>query len=259
MDKFVKYCSVILIFGVLLCGCATTVVTVVTIKPTVDLPQSIPQVPMTIGVYQSPEFRAYESAVKPYRFPVGQASASLFQEIFPKAFKKVVWVENPPPITKAEPQLSAVIEPRIDEFQFYSLGVGGSFKWAEIRYGFTVYSPDGAKLASWTVKGGGESSLAMDQAVNYAMQEAAWRFITGFNDIPEAKRWAQGLQQEGAQAAEAGQTTGSTPEFGKEAVLGGYPGIMSFSADANPEINGQSVELNARLKESGLLPIRVEI
>lgn len=259
MDIFRKLLHASLFVLVALCGCATPVATV-ELKSTVDLPQSVPQVQLTVGVYQSPEFRAYELATKSYRIPVGQASTSLFQELFPKTFKKVVWVESLPPISTGELQLSAVIEPQIDAFQLYTLVVGRSFKaWAEIHYGFTVYSPDGAVLASWTVKGGGESTGGIGRTVNYAMQEAAWRFITSFNDVPEAKRWVQGLPQQGAQAVEAAQTTRPDPEFAKEAVLGFYPGVVAVSADANPEMKGQSEEVSTRLKESGLLAIRVEV
>ncbi len=259
MVMFRKFRSMTLMIGLLLCGCATTVVT---IKPTVDLPQSVPQVQLTVGVYQSPEFRDYELITKPFRIPVGQASTSLFQELFPKTFKKVVWVESPPPITTVEPQFSVVIEPQIDEFQFYPLVVGRSFKvWVEIHYGFTVYSPDGAVLASWTVKGVGESTgdLAMGRAVNYAMQEAAQRFITSFNDVPEAKRWVQGLPQQGSQASKTLQTMRSAPEFAEGAVLGVYPGVVAVSADVNSTPEGQSAEIHASLKTAGLLAIRVLI
>ena len=256
MDKFRKLLYVTFIFAVGMCGCVTTNVT---IKPTVDIPQRAPQVQMTVGVYQSPEFRAYESIAKPYRFPVGEASVTLFQELFPKAIKKVVWVENRPPISTGGLQLSAVIEPQIDEFRVFWLLVSNAYKvWAEIHYGFTVYSPDGAVLASWTVKGGGEST-GLDRAVNYAMQEAAQRFITSFNDVPEAKRWMKGLPQQGSQASKTLQTMRSAPEFAKGAIQGTYPGVVTVNADKNPVLKGQNVEVITRFKESGLITILVEI
>ncbi len=248
-----------LIVMVSICGCVTTDVS---IKPALDFPERTTQIQRTIGVYQSPEFLDYESTVKPYRLPVGQASASLFQELFPKAFKKVVWVESIKPISTEEPQLSAVIEPQIEAFQLYTFVVGRIFKvWTEIDYVFTVYSPEGVVLDSWSVKGSGESagSLAISRAVNYAMEEAAWRFITSFNNIPEAKRWSQGLPQKGAIADESTQTTRPIPEFAKDAVVGVYPGIVAVRADTNPTFGGQSVELSTRLKELGLHAIRIEI
>ncbi len=250
------YLTLIIIVG--FCGCATTV-TDVMIKPKVDLPQNVPQVQLSVGVYESPKFRDYEQITSQYRFPVGQASASLFQELFPKAFKKTVWVENLPPITTTEQELSAVIEPQIDEFQVFWLLVGNAYKaWAEIHYRFNVYTPDGAMLASWTVEGVGESS-GFVSAVNYAMQEAAWRFITSLNDIPEAKRWLRGLPQQEAITAESEQTTRPDPQFAEGAVLGIYPGIVTVSADANSKPEGQSAEVNARFKAAGLLAIRVQV
>ena len=133
--------------------------------------------------------------------------------------------------------------------------------WAEIHYGFTVYSPDGVVLASWTVKGVGESTgdLAMSRAVNYAMQEAAWRFITSFNEVPEAKRWLHGLPQQGAVADKTEQTTRHDPEYAEGAVLGTYPSVVAVSADANSTPEGQSAEIHASLKAAGLLAIRVSI
>ena len=250
------YLTLIIIVG--LCGCAT-IVTDVMIKPKVDLPQNVPQVQLSVGVYESPKFRDYEQITSQYRFPVGQASASLFQELFPKAFKNIVWVESLPPITTTEQELSAVIEPQIDEFQVFWLLVGNAYKaWAEIHYRFNVYTPDGAVLASWTVEGVGESS-GFVSAVNYAMQEAAWRFITSFNDVPEAKRWLQGVSQQGAIAAESSQTTSSAPGFAKGAVLGTYPGVVTVSADSNPKPSGQSVEVSTRLKKLGLIAVRIEV
>ncbi len=251
-----KALCVTLIVTATLCGCVTTDVT---IKPAVNLPQISPQVQMTVGVYQSPEFRAYESIARQYRFPVGEASVALFQELFTKAIKKVVWIENRPPISTGGLQFSAVIEPQIDEFRVFWLLVSNAYKvWAEIHYGFTVYSPDGAVLTSWTVKGGGEST-SLDRAVNYAMQEAAHRFITSFNEVPEAKRWLQGLPQQGSQASRVVQTTRSAPEFSKQAILGAYPGVVTVCADTNPVLKGQNIEVSTRFKESGLIAIRVEI
>ncbi len=258
---FRKLLHVSLVIAVTLYGCA------VTLKPIVDLPPSVPRIQKTVGVYQSPEFSNYQQTAKVYnapdqKIPLGPASVSLFQELFSKAFDKVVWLESLPPITTGAPQISAVIEPQVDAFQVFSQRVGNDYKaWAEIHYKFTVYNPGGEVLTSWMVEGVGESTAAdmLGKAVNYAMQEAAWRFITSFNDIPEAKRWLQGVSQQGAIAAESSQTTRSAPGFAKGAVLGTYPGIVTVSADSNPKPSGQSVEVSTRLKELGLVAIRVEI
>ncbi len=263
MVMFRKSLYATLTVGVLLCGCST----LVTIKPTVDLPPSIPKVQMTVGVYLSPAFRSYEPSARlysftTYKFPLGPASVSLFQELFPKAFEKVVWLESPPPITTGVSQLSAVIEPQVDAFQVFSQRVGNSYNaWAEIHYKFTVYNPGGEVITSWMVEGVGESSAAdsLGKAVNYAMQEAGWRFITSFNDVPEAKRWLQGVSQQDAIAAESAQTTHPAPEFAKGAVLGTYPGVVTASADSNPKPYGQSVEVSTRLKELGLVAVRIEV
>ena len=260
MDMFRKSLYVTLIVVVTFCGCA------VTLKPTVDLPTSVPRVQMTVGVYQSPEFRNYQQKAAIYdgpdaKIPLGSASATLFHELFPKAFEKVVWVESLPTITAGESPFSAVIEPQIDVFKFLLLHVGNYFQaWAEIHYAFTVYAPNGKVLASWTVNGVGESSGAgqydtLGQAVDFAMQEAAWRFIPSLNDVPEAKRWLQGLPQEGVRAAEASQTTRLAPEFAKGAMLGTYPGVVAVSADTSYEPG--STHVHPRSKAGQWLSIRV--
>ncbi len=260
---FRKLLPVALIVALMLCGCT------VSLKPTVDLPPSVPRIQKTVGVYQSPEFRSYEVSAaefNAYKFPVGQASVSLFQELFPKAFDKVVWLESLPASTTGASQLSAVIEPKVDAFQFFSRRVGNGYKaWAEINYRFTVYTQGGGVLASWTVEGVGESSAGsteantLGKAVNYAMQDAAWRFIQSFNEVPEAKRWLQSLPQQGAIAAESAQTIRPAPEFAKGAVLGAYPDVVTVSAESNPTPKGLSVEISPRLKEFGLVAIRVEV
>ncbi len=252
---------VALIVVVTFCGCA------VTLKPTVDLPPSTPRIQKRVGIYQSPEFRNYQQTAAIYdgpdaKIPLGLASVALFQELFPKAFEKVVWVKNLPTITAGESPFSAVIEPQIDTFKFILMHVGNYFQaWAEIHYGFTVYAPNGKVLASWTVNGVGESSGTsqydtLGQAVDFAMQEAAWRFIQSLNDVPEAKRWLQGLPQEGVRA-EAVQTTRTAPKFAKGAMLGTYPGVVAVSTDVSHGHGSGYVQPG--LKAGQLLSIRVLI
>ncbi len=262
---FRKWLYVILIIAIAFCGCA------VTLKPIVDLPPSTPRIQKTVGVYQSPEFRNYQTTAPilvgaDAKIPLGSASVTLFRELFPKAFEKVVWIERLPTIATAESPFAAVIEPQIDAFKFlFFKGLHIFHSWAEIHYRFVIYTPDGKVIASWTVKGVGEYSGggSLAQAVDFAMHEAAWRFIQSFNDVPEAKRWLQGLPQQGAKADESAQTTRPAPEFSKGAMLGTYPGVVAVSIDAShkPGHKPKLGTLNDRhiLKAGQLFSIRVMV
>jgi hypothetical protein len=183
--------------------CACTHVS--SLKATVDRPPNVVQVPLVVGVYYSPEFHAYKHVrtrqTHRWVVPVGQASVSLFDRIMPMIFANVVPVPSRPPLSATEQSVAAVIEPRIEQFDFVFPWVFGTYT-AEITYRFMLYSPDGTPLASWTVNGRGERDWRRDDlthtkpigdASNLAMKDAAIKFMTGFRDIPHVRQWLQSI------------------------------------------------------------------
>lgn len=181
----------------LMLGCAHTI----PLKATVDPPSSSVQIPLAVGVYYSPEFQAYEHIGSRggdrWIFPLGQASVALFDRVFPIIFESIVPVSSRLIHAAEGPKLAAVVEPRIEEFNFNIPFLKTSIYTAEITYRFTLYSPQGDPFASWTVKGVGEkqgkfsfeSARWPGEAADLAMQDAATKFMTGFRQVPEVRGW----------------------------------------------------------------------
>ena len=225
--------------GVLLGGCLPPI----TLKPTVDHLPSVAQVPVSVGVYYSPEFRNYEYAWQPYEiikpelYSIGPASVTLFQQLLPKLFKEVVQVDSRPPLAAEGRELAGVIEPSIEKVHLRHVRMNLG---AKVTYRFTVYAPDGERLASWTVTGEGHKMSPSyrgnnDPAVELAIEDAATKFMTSLDEVPEAKRWARGLAMEGATAPATAQATAPAAGRDRAAVRGVYDGVVSVTADPNAE------------------------
>ncbi len=169
------------------------------------LPPSPIQVPLTVGVYHSPEFSHYEHSAllteQMLIFPVGKASVELLEGLYPTLFARTVKLTRRAPLPTGAPPIAAVLETNIDTFAIKARPFVGNrtLCWAEIIYRFNVYTPGGQQLFSWRVRGVGERSGLQHQsglfteAVELAMRDAAERFQTSFFDVPEARRWIRGL------------------------------------------------------------------
>jgi hypothetical protein len=192
-------------FYVLVSGCATTV----SLSPTAEGLAPSARLPLRIGLYYGVEFQAYEHEDRYQGFvmPVGRASVTLFQEIFGALFERTVPVLSRPPLPAQEPPIAAVIEPAIEVFDLGSGAVESSdFSWAEVGYRFTLWSPQGKVIASWTVTGtgsmGGDSSLGRRgseaRAADLAMRNAAAQFLDTFRGVPEVRQWLRDIGVEGA-------------------------------------------------------------
>jgi len=176
-------------------GCTMTMT--FPLEATIDRPPSVTPVPLAVGVYYSPEFRAYEHVRvrQKMRFvaPFGQASVALFDRVLPMIFEGVVPVASPPPLGEGGPKLAAVIEPKIEAFDFdWPVVLAFGAYTAEVTYRFTLYSPEGNPFASWTVRGDGNPvglQAGVPKAIDLAMEDAAKKFMAGFRDVPEVRRW----------------------------------------------------------------------
>ena len=180
-------------------GCAHTI----PLKPTVEVIPRITKVPATVGVYYAPEFRNYKHEGSrggdKWIFALGEASIKLFDQALPQVFTSVISVEKRPPLETASADLTAVIEPRIESFNFALPMIKTGAYTADITYRFTLYSMQGNPVASWPVQGSGvqhgsfglEFSRWPGEAADLAMQDAATKFLTGFRDVPEVRRWLQ--------------------------------------------------------------------
>lgn len=181
---------------IVLAGCSHAV----PLKPTLDPPPGVSLAPVAVGVYYSPEFRRDERQIHRagdrWDFAVGDASVRLLDRAWPALFETAVPVPNRPPLAP-DIKVAAVIEPKIEAFDFPLPFLKTGNYTAEITYRMTLYSPDGESLVSWTVRGaaakagqvGFEFARWPGEAVDLAMQDAVTKMIVGFRDVPEVRSW----------------------------------------------------------------------
>jgi hypothetical protein len=167
----------------------------------------IETLPITIGVYYSPEFNAHEIIEEVegdrYKFNLGTNSVALFDQVFASMFERVIPVENRPPLRTDGPKVDAVIEPRIG---YVSIGVAPPSQradyncWVRIAYYITLYSPDGGLLALFRVDAVGESRpgystgvKSFGEAMHFAMRDAAAQVMANFCDEQGVREWLQAL------------------------------------------------------------------
>lgn len=178
----------------------------VPLNPALDVPSTGSQIALTVGAYYSPEFKEYEAVElvglhSENRFvrPLGKASVRVFDKALSSLFERVVPVAGRPPLGSGQPRVAAVIEVGIREATFGppNRGMGwGPAVWAEITYEVTMYSPKGNAIGSWRVRGMGEAQThafgeiqVLSRATDRAIQDALTKFVKGFRDVPEVRRW----------------------------------------------------------------------
>jgi len=168
-------------------------------------PPGLATIPVAVGVYYGQELRSYEHAGSRmgdrWIFLLGAASVRLFDQAFPALFAQAIPVVNRLSLAEGTPRSVGVIEPRIKDFDFTLPFLKTGTYTAEIAYRMTLYAPSGETIASWTVRGVGmksgelgfEFSRWPGEAADLAMQDAASKFLEGFRDVPEVRRWLRQL------------------------------------------------------------------
>lgn len=170
--------------------------------PALSIKAPAGRLPAVVGIYYSPEFRVHEEKVwkkgDRWDFPLGTSSVRLFDQAIPLVFEKAIPVQGRPPLGAA-PDLGAVIEPRIEAFDFQLPWLKTSTYSAEISYRIILYNRAGDSVVSWVVKGAGEKAGQVGfefarwpgEAADLAMRDAVQKFVDGFAEIPEIKAWLQ--------------------------------------------------------------------
>lgn len=150
--------------------------------------------PLTVGVYYTPEFRNYEGntsrsndrRVDRYHLRLGPASVALFDRILAAQFAEVRSVDRVPTPDAGEPGLDAVIE-----VSFASAGL------MSVGYDLTLYAPSGTVIAKFDADGATYSDRVDDETVprglRVAMRNAAAKFLVDFSDNPDIHAWLSGL------------------------------------------------------------------
>jgi hypothetical protein len=122
------------------------------------------KMPVNIGLYLSDEFKNYrvtdstKTLGTTYDFwNLGSESAGMFQVGLSQIFEKVVAVDQKPPFSKAQPlPLRAVVEPKIEGFDFKVPAIVVQPWSTKIQYRILVYSPEGEVIWQRSITGLGE-------------------------------------------------------------------------------------------------------
>jgi len=170
----------------------------------------IEPLPVTIGVYYSPEFSTHthesmkevEGDTNRYKFNLGFKSVVLFDQVFSSMFEKVILVEKRPSLGPVGLELAAFIEPSIEEIKISVVRHSPNYERSLviITYRIELYSTSGIRLASYTVEGSGESrpsasigTKSFGEATHFAMRDAAAQFMAGFQDQQGVKEWFEDI------------------------------------------------------------------
>lgn len=171
------------------------------LSPTPPASSASPKVAEDVGVYFSEEFRTFQHRGSrggdSWIFPLGRASVDLFGAVFDQVFQSAERVDSLPPLDKEHASLAAVIEPRIEEFEFDIPFFKTQTYTASITYRFILHAANGEPVASWTVTGEGarrgeigfEFAEWPGLAADAAMEDAAAKFTEGILNVPEVRRW----------------------------------------------------------------------
>ncbi len=169
------------------------------------------KLPVTLGVYYDPEFRAHEffdrsttRGESDWIVRTGDAQTQMYDTLLGGMFERVVYLNELPREDRLagveELKVDAILVPHVDELQ-YSIPRHTKINVFEIwmRYRYELYSPSGAVLADWTMTSYGKTPTAFlrsaEAAVNLAaivaLRDAGANFAVNFTSVPEVQQWLE--------------------------------------------------------------------
>lgn len=200
----------------------------------------VDELPFTVGVYYSDEFRKYVHAEDrwgvEWKVQLGQFHVRMGDKLFDAAFRDTVLVKSPSD-APAE-QVRAVVEPRIEQYSFITpRDTGAKYYAVTIRYRLNVYAPDGRLADSLTFTGYGSapssgvtSTNPMILATKAAMRDAAAKFLVQFPEQGVTKKMIADLPLIEAPAAVAS----GAPATGDEIAIESVPIVDSAPPPLTP-------------------------
>lgn len=158
----------------------------------------IQKVPLTVGVYYDPKFRAYaykeNSKDRPnWDIESGASQVALFNKILPSMFNKVVQVDG---IHSAG--VDGIIEPSVVDMQFAMPQETRSELYeAWIKYSIKLYSPSGQLLTEWPLTAYGKSTDkflksrqdGLSAAMTMALRDAGAKLALQFDKAADVRQW----------------------------------------------------------------------
>jgi hypothetical protein len=153
-----SFAAILVFLALIVSGC--TIDATSNTRIDVERPEGHAAIPLSIGVYLSPEFLAFVdrppgSSQTKIVIRFGQTSADLFDGVFSTAFEEVHFVGSRPPLAGDTPHVAAVIEPRIERASV--LGRIGTYT-ADLVYRFRLYDLAGNPVLSWSIGGTAKSN-----------------------------------------------------------------------------------------------------
>jgi hypothetical protein len=196
----------------------------VQIAPVPVIPKAlVVAAPVKVGVVIGGDMRNFAHSETrggvSWNIALGPGHAAHMRALYAAGFREVV--EFPDlESARAAPGLSAIFEPRIDQYSFATTrDTGGEYVAVTIRYRINVFAPDGAPVESFTLTGYGSgpggglrSGEPLAMATRNAMRDATAKFLTQFPAQQLAQRLARGESLVGATPAAAGAAAGFVVE-----------------------------------------------
>ncbi len=160
------------------------------IAPKLDTFTEPAKMPLTVGVYYSPEFSTYKHSrvYGPHRYivAVGKESVALFDKLALLDFQNVVHLDGLPPFNGKAANVDVIIEPDISAFHF-RVGFEGYTDEQGVGYRLNVFSKEGVPLGSRVVFG--QETPPQTHFYPYAhmgpdMQDVAGKILQEFHGLP---------------------------------------------------------------------------
>jgi hypothetical protein len=176
----------------------------VQITPVTTLPKAlVVPIPAKVGLVLAGDMREFAHketrAGVGWNVTLGPGHSKLARELMQAAFRDVSVFDDLPTAVAAS-GLSAIFEPRIEQYSFATArDTGGNYFAVTIRYRINVLAPNGENVDSLTLTGYGNSlaaglggSTPLDLASQSAMRDAAAKFLVQFPGQATAKQLAKG-------------------------------------------------------------------
>lgn len=215
-----------------LAGCGA-----VRVQPQTELPPPlIDQIPVTIGIHYSEEFRQYtykeERYATEYEALLGPAHVAKLNRLLEAMFERVVEIDDPVRAADVVPPVVMVLEPRFEEYAFLTPRdlVGDSFT-VTIRYMLAVYNGKGERVDGYVFTGYGRQpssglsgTTPLILATQRAMRDAGAKIAVELPDQETVRRLIAGDQV--APVTQAAEDPGQ--------VLGAFGTPAAAPEDAGP-------------------------
>jgi hypothetical protein len=181
----------------------------------IDAPESPPllieRLPLTVGVYYSPQLTSGKHFTSgmghTYSFLSGPPTIAVFNDALSALFERVVQLKSLTPASRGE-ELAGIITPEITSFSYY-VNVDYNYASVGIGYDVVIMSPAGGKIASWSLIAQGIENLAFVQFIGASLAAAAAedayrnlaaKLVAEFQQQPEIQQWLTRMKFGGSQS-----------------------------------------------------------